>query len=463
MSTTYELTAEYRLCNAIYLNPNLLDDENYSRDLFIHEIPKDFCDAIDEMTRVGTPLNELSIFQEVSKRNMNVTLDEVKTIININDQPVNFIKDITETLKDAHKKYNALDYLEKCKKILSSPTNLTDIEREKLKSSFENMESSIFSLQDNSISKALTMKEWGDKWNEEAKQRRHGKRFYFNDPILDEMVVDGPSPGTCGLFVAQSGMGKTTVVTHLYNGFLNAGIPCGFFSLEMGAIATYDRILSSRLQVPYREIVNPPDEETFDSIYNMAQQEKINLDQMVNTFFCEDANLSLNDIKKKIVKFQEKIGQKYCIIIIDLITMVREFSDGESMAQKIEVAINKLSALAKELGCHFICTAQLRRDGESASISDPEDVERFRPRRDQIKNSGSLLERCRYTIGLFRKKFYINQYFGDDPEVLESFNDEIELSILKQNDGECSRKKYAFNGECFTITPLLDTDKTDDD
>ena len=83
MSTTYELTAEYRLCNAIYLNPNLLDDENYSRDLFIHEIPKDFCDAIDEMTRVGTPLNELSIFQEVSKRNMNVTLDEVKTIENI--------------------------------------------------------------------------------------------------------------------------------------------------------------------------------------------------------------------------------------------------------------------------------------------------------------------------------------------------------------------------------------------
>lgn len=462
MSTTYELTAEYRLCNAIYLEPNLLDDENYSSDLFIHEVPKDFCAAIDEMTRNGTPLNELSIFQEVSKRNLNATLDEIKTIIGINDQPLTFIKDITDTLKDAQRKYSSLNHLEKCKKILTNPINLTDIEREQLKKEFDEMESAIFSIQNDSISKALTMKEWGDKWNDEAKQRRHGKRFYFNDPILDEIVVDGPAPGTCGLFVAQSGMGKTTMVTHLYNGFLNAGIPCGFFSLEMGAIATYDRILSSRLQIPYREMVNPPDEETFESAYNQAQVERVNLDALENTFFCEDANLSLNDIKKKIIKFQEKIQQKYCIIIVDLITMVKEFSDGENMAQKIEVAINKLSALSKELGCHFICTAQLRRDGESANIVDPEDVERFRPTRNQVKNSGSLLERCRYTIGLFRKKFYINQYFGDDQEILDSFDDLMEVQLLKQNDGECARRAYSFNGECFTITPYYSTETNDD-
>lgn len=449
------IIAEYRLCNAIYLNPDWLDDPRFNYDLLTHEMAKDFCHSIDEMTRDGTPLNELSIFNKLSTLNINASIDEVKTIIDLNSTPVENIDDIVGYLKDGKKKFSALQYLKEAENILSQDVVLSDEDKDKLKKAFDSAETKIFSLDDGSIKHVLTMKEWGDKWDEEFQKRRNGKRFFFNDPILDEIVVDGPLPGTIGVFVAQSGMGKTTMVTHIANNFINASVPCMFFSLEMGAVSTYDRLLANRLQVPYSEITRPADQDTWASLDQLIKNERKNLDENKLFKFCEDADLSLIDIKKAILKFQEQIGQKYCVVIIDLITMVKDFcKSAQNMAQAIEIAVNALSALAKELGVHFICTAQMNRAGESDKVVDPEDVYKFRPTRNGIKNSGALLERARYSVSLFRKKFYLKQYFGDDEEIMAE-PDTMEVQLLKQNNGECPRKYYLFNGECFTIVPSI--------
>ena len=227
-----------------------------------------------------------------------------------------------------------------------------------------------------------------------------------------------------------------------------------FFSLEMGEISTYDRLLSSRLQIPYSEIVNPSDEETYSSILAAVEQERQSLDQNQFFRFCENATIDLNYIKKEIIKFQESIGQRYCIVVIDLITMVQDFvsaRNGLGLAQTIEVAINKMNALSKELGIHYIGTAQLNRSGETANVVDIEDINRLRPTRAQVKNSGALLERCRYVVSLFRKKFFIDQYFPDDEEA-QAEDDLVEVSMLKQNNGQCKRMYESFNGECFTLT-----------
>jgi replicative DNA helicase len=134
--------------------------------------------------------------------------------------------------------------------------------------------------------------------------------------------------------------------------------------------------------------------------------------------------------------------------------MVQDFvsaRNGLGLAQTIEVAINKMNALSKELGIHYIGTAQLNRSGETANVVDIEDINRLRPTRAQVKNSGALLERCRYVVSLFRKKFFIDQYFPDDEEA-QAEDDLVEVSMLKQNNGQCKRMYESFNGECFTLT-----------
>lgn len=451
------IIAEYRLCNAVYLNPDILDDPQFNYDLFTHEMAKDFCQSIDEMTKDGTPLNELSIFNKLATLNINASIDEVKTIIEINDQPVSDIKDIIGYLKDGKKKFGALQSIKEIENLLTQDGQLDEKARDKLKKAFDAADTKIFTLDDGSIKHILSMKEWGDIWHEEFLKRKTGKRYFFNDPILDEIVMDGPLPGTIGVFAAQSGMGKTTMVTHIANNFINANIPCMFFSLEMGAISTYDRLIANRLQIPYSEIVRPADQDTWASLEQLINTERQFLDENNYFKFCQDASLSLVDIKKAIEKFQEQIGQRYCVVIIDLITMVKEFcKSSQNMAQAIEIAVNELSALAKALDVHFICTAQMNRAGEAEKVVDPEDVYRFRPTRNGIKNSGALLERARYSISLFRKKFYLKQFFGDDEEIM-SEPDTMEVQLLKQNNGECPRKYYLFNGECFTISPMLNT------
>ena len=195
-----------------------------------------------------------------------------------------------------------------------------------------------------------------------------------------------------------------------------------------------------------------------------VQQERQFLDQNKLFRFCEDANVSISDLKKAIIKFQEQIGQRYCIVVLDLITMIQDFAttkSGLGMPQTIELAINKMNALSKELGIHYIGTAQLNRSGESTSVTDPEDVLRFRPSRHQVKNSSALLERCRYVVSLFRKKYYLEQYFGDDEEIMEC-DDIVELQILKQNNGKTPRRCELFDGSTFSMTYKPDDENAGD-
>lgn len=463
-SSSAVLLAEERLLNYIWLTPELLDSEDYDENLFIHGICRTIAKTIDYMTKNGVPLDPLALYNEASKIDMSITKGVIDDIIALNNTPIDYIKDITDFLRSINKSIRSLEYIDKARGILSSSVVLTPDLIKELKDNFEQAESEILAF-DDSTGKVITLKEWGDHWLEEYKKRENGKQYFFNESVMDEMVVDGPIPGTGGLITAGSGMGKSTFVLKLVNGFINSNIPCMFFSLEMGEISTYDRLLSSRLQIPYSEIVNPSDEETYSSILAAFEQERQSLDQNPYFRFCENATLDLNDIKKEIIKFQESIGQRYCVVIIDLITMVQDFvsaKNGLGLAQTIEVAINKMNALSKELGIHYIGTAQLNRSGETANIVDLEDINRLRPTRAQIKNSGALLERCRYVISLFRRKFFIDQYFPDDEEA-QAEDDLVEISTLKQNNGMCKRMYEAFNGECFTLTYVENAGAEDED
>jgi replicative DNA helicase len=329
--------------------------------------------------------------------------------------------------------------------------------RDSIRDELYEAEDLVLSDDTDTFKKALTTKEWTDAYIEEFKKRKDGKQYWFNEPVLDKIVVDGPIPETGGIIAAQSGMGKSTFVLNLVNKLIDSGIPCMYFSLEMGQISTMDRLLAARLQIPYSDIVNPPDSETFYTVYQRILDEKKKLELNKNFRFSENPDISIASLKKEIKKFQNEIGQQYCIVILDLITMVKDFcigsNSGASLATTIEMAVNKMNALSKELKIHYIGTAQLNRTGESATITDIEDIDKLRPSRHQIKNSGALLERCRYAISLFRRKFYIDQNFPDDP-VAQAEDDTIEVQLLKQSNGECKRYYELFNGQCFTVTPL---------
>lgn len=455
------LIAESRLLKNIWINPQLLDSDEYSSSLFFHLNCKTIANAIDSLSRTGTPLTTDTLYLESAKNDSTITRQMIEHITSTdNEEAGQYITDIVNFLKDAHKTNDALTYLDHIKEVIVKNDVLTSDIKNELRDTFSSAEDCLLSEDDSK--KVMSLKEWGDEWEEDFKLRKNGKRYFFNEPVFDKLIVDGPAPGTGGLIVAQSGQGKSTAVLKLVNGFINAGIPCMFYSLEMGSVATYDRLLASRLQIPYKEFINPADEESFQSILDAVAQERQSLDQNKLFRFCEDANISIADLRKDIIKFQEQTGQRYCIVVLDLITMIQDFvntKSGLGLPQTIELAVNKMNALSKELGVHYIGTAQLNRVGESTTVSDPEDVLRFRPTRAQVKNSSALLERCRYVVSLFRKHYYLEQHFPDDEDILME-PDIIEFQVLKQNNGATPRLTELFDGATFSITPI-ETDDND--
>jgi replicative DNA helicase len=90
------------------------------------------------------------------------------------------------------------------------------------------------------------------------------------------------------------------------------------------------------------------------------------LKQNPNFRFSECASISLTQVKQDIKKFQQDIGQEYMVVVFDLLSMIKEFmitdEKGMNFAQGIEVAINVLNAMAKELGVHYIAVLQMNRN-----------------------------------------------------------------------------------------------------
>ena len=150
------------------------------------------------------------------------------------------------------------------------------------------------------------------------------------------------------------------------------------------------------------------------------------------------------------------------VVVFDLLSMIKDFmivdKSGVNFAQGIEVAINVLNAMAKELGFHYIAVLQMNRKSEDGRIDDLKDIEKFRPSRSQIKNSGAFLERVRYALTLFRPKYYAEAYL-EDASLYEDMQDICHVSLLKQNQGKVSSSlRYLFDGETMNMIPLEDED-----
>ena len=164
------LLAEERLLNYLWLNPNLLDSDDYDESLFVHDVCKTIAKTIDYMTKNGVPLDALALYNEASKIDMSVNKNTIDSIIELHSTPTDYIKDITDFLRSINKSIRSLEYIDKARGILSSSVTLTPDLIKELKENFEQAESEILAF-DDTTGKVITLKEWGDHWLEEYKKR----------------------------------------------------------------------------------------------------------------------------------------------------------------------------------------------------------------------------------------------------------------------------------------------------
>jgi len=449
--------AEYRLLNAVILNSAFFTAPDVNEETFIHDVPKSIFRSIKDLNEMKVPITENSLFQKAASIDVNITLPVIQQVFSIDEKPLETVVDITTLLRRSVRRLKAMSKLTEARQILSDAheedfDRIMDIIRESQQ---------IIDDIDENDNEMLTFKEWFDEYIEDFDRRREGKAHPFIDPILDAAVPRGMHEGDICSIASSSGQGKSSHCLNLINNFINAQTPTMYFSPEMGSIDTMDRLIAIRRNIPFAEIVSPTTE-TFSSLRSVIEKERVELTQNIFFRFSEKPSISLDTIRTEIIRFQQECGHKFIVVFIDLLTMVKEFTEathGLNLPQSIEVAMNKLSAIAKELGIFIFGVVQIGRKADSTKVTCVEDIELLRPSRNDIKNANAILERSRIVYSLFRKAFYAEMYLDKKDEQVKELieNDVVEINFLKLSNSKVGRRFALFVPETFTMTPMLDT------
>jgi len=305
-------------------------------------------------------------------------------------------------------------------------------------------------------------------------QRRKEERGFWTTGCshLDSMLTEGFAPGKITSIYAASGIGKSSYALYLVNRQINLKIPSIYITLEMDLASTMDRLVSMRSKIPLRYFYKKNAEEFMENIKLVeaaVEKESAAIKKNKSFRIVDNPSMSIADIEAIVERAKMEMNTDYLICTIDLLSMVREFNSGEgSTADRYEHAMNALFEVARRTKCHFVGVFQSKRN--SVPVSKEEDIEKLRPKIENIKNSGAIEERSRIIISLFRKKFYLGRYFPTSPN-LESMQDLMEVKIDKQNMGSLGVKQYYFDPESSylcrwieepAIPPYTPEQKTDD-
>jgi replicative DNA helicase len=450
------MAASTRLLNSLINNPTLLDTSGLDEDIFPIKSAKAIFNSLVQLRRDGhEKFTPEMVLEEASSRQYGVTPILVERAFEFSDSKVESVADSMRHLRNATKSLSSVQRLREAEEMLETG-DLDDESLRKARDVIEEATGELTLTDDYDSKRTYTGVEWLDEWGKRTTERRNGKQYPYGNQTLDFLINEGATPGDGLILTSSSGMGKSALCLNLVHDFLVADVPCIFFSSEMSLTTTMDRLIALHCQIPFKEIVNPPDADTFDAIRTESAKFRKFLDDKNLFRFSEDPRPSIADLEKAIRKFQVDAGRRYCIVFIDLLSMVKEFAkgrDGVNFAQQCELAMNQLNATAKDLGIHYIGTVQQSRDVEKDKIAGDADLAKTKPTRASIKNSNAYLERARTTIGLWREKAFAK--VAGLPG-WEDKNDVVTLCMLKSNNNEIQEGYMIFEPECFTMTPTTE-------
>jgi len=418
----------------------------FPKNIFISKQGEVIFKALKQLRLSDEKINIDSLFYTITRDNPEITKENIESInlVEYNSDSINtYIKELTT--------YHLQDSLR---------TSFGKDLNKELNTSNEEIASNIqkeIHLSSNTEKKVYTLEELLDKYEEELKKRYEGKGSYpTGDPYLDKYYLAGYSPGYMTTIFGASGGGKSTFALNNINCRINRNLPTVYNSLEMDKISSLDRLMALRTGIPIEFFMNKDRKRSeFKEALEKVRIEKLKLNNNNSFRFIEDETQSIDDLDLMIPDLLKSMKTNYFTMVIDLATMLQDFKKAGHPPTIYENAVDRLHSLARKYGIHFVNVVQSLRDSHDVKIKGLEDIEKFRPRLDRIKNSSAFEERSRLAISTFRPYYYASRYMRDDP-ILELMDDIMEIDFLKQSMSDNPRLKYLFRGDIASVTRFED-------
>ena len=222
--------------------------------------------------------------------------------------------------------------------------------------------------------------------------KKDGLKCGFNE--LDELI-GGFQPSDLIVLAARPGMGKTALIVAMMRHLGMAGIPSGFFSLEMSQEQIVKRMISAESGV-YSTRFRSGHFNEFDlsAIENIDPYFK-----NLPIFIDDSAGSSLTEIQAK-SRQMHQLGAK--AIFVDYLQLIK--SNARSREQEVAEVSRGLKNIAKDLGIPVVALAQLNRGVEDRADK--------RPMLSDLRESGEIENSADVVTFLVRPEYYKIENFN---------------------------------------------------
>lgn len=224
---------------------------------------------------------------------------------------------------------------------------------------------------------------------------------------LDDKLA-GLGRGKLIVIAARPSMGKTSLVTNFSRNIANeiafedgASVPgkVGFFSQEMPALELGERSLSAAL--------GPKEEIMYNDITahkltpSKASQVKTVVDKVsANVLIDETAGLTYSELEKRARAMEKQLGG-LDVLVVDYLQLMEgtDAPDPRNQVQYYGWISNNFKTLAKKMNIAVVLLSQLSRKVE--------DRENNRPRKSDLKGSGTIEDAADVILFIYRQEYYL--------------------------------------------------------
>lgn len=286
-----------------------------------------------------------------------------------------------------------------------------------------------------------------------AADRRNGNLTLTGFPTgvakLDEKI-GGLQPGIVTIVAARPGMGKSSLGLSIADGASAAGFGVHLFSLEDTEEAYADRTLSRASSVAAETMRNA------DLTGKQCGDLALAIGKLKGRRWLVDSRsgITADEIVRSVRRHRRANGTN--VVIVDYVQLVKpsQRERGQSTHESLTAIVTEFANAAKLDRMAYVVMSQLNREIEKRADK--------RPQLSDLRESGSLEERAKCVIGIYRGSVYGKPVKGVDwsPEweghshspSESEFERQVQLCVLKNSNGRTGQVWAAWNGPTTRIS-----------
>jgi replicative DNA helicase len=241
-------------------------------------------------------------------------------------------------------------------------------------------------------------------------------------------VLGGWQRGIVSIVAARPGHGKSSLALATTDACSASGIGVHVFSLEDTRESYCERILARGSKVPADALRRMRyDRGQLQDIGDAARK----LQKRAGWVIDDSSGISADEIVRSVRRHRKANSTQ--VVIVDYLQLLKRNRDANSTHESVGANLNILADAAKQDGMAYVVLSQLNRNVEGRDDR--------RPMVSDMRESGTIEERAKCVIGLYRGSCYGGPVEGIDEDEQgrlmseERHRSSIQLLVLKNSNG----------------------------